>query len=612
MRLLLLVAACSFTFDPNAPDIRLVGGPPPPPGGPSVAYNDEAFNVIPGADGAPWVVLYPSVSMAGFQDFTPLPPAVRTLRIARLTAPAHEETLSADSILVHDQRLYIFNPDANVVHMTTRLIGGAGETQLTLPAGYSLFEFSGNAFFHWLKTSEHIDIFRSDGSFARSVPSPTDSNSLQSLELVENDAFLLELDSCNPFSQCSHAFSHSTTDGRDFDLGLFGLPSLEPTDILACDVNGLRRVPYDGSAPTVIDSAACNGLAVAVPGHILECNANGLVDHPLDGSPARSLGAVCSNLSVMGFNGKPPSWQITHRDDYDAQPTILCGTPGIFLAPADGSPLSWLDAAPCDDIRYSLLDHALLRCAYEGLRAVPYDHGAGAMLDDHPCADIWSTGEDYVAVGSAGSYTLEVRQADVWYTANGLIGDPPPLTASLQGVPLDGSDVPRVLLASDGHKRVFERKGLMPPMYTLDPPGQYWQPVSDGWLGDWRFMERGWQLQASLDRSRLRWIDHAARVQPVGDLFSSSLTARDVVPLARNVRQFLEVSPGKLLVADNQPSLGPQNRIILIDEASKTARWVVNGADQFREIFFGGTLQLLVEQVSEANEKSLVLMPLPY
>src|SRR5437867_3944638 len=57
------------------------------------------------------------------------------------------------------------------------------------------------------------------------------------------------------------------------------------------------------------------------------------------------------------------------------------------------------------------------------------------------------------------------------------------------------------------------------PVYTRDPSDKYQGGVGDGWIGDWRFMERGWDVEET-DAGRLRWLDHAARAQNIGDLLS--------------------------------------------------------------------------------------------
>ena len=140
--------------------------------------------------------------------------------------------------------------------------------------------------------------------------------------------------------------------------------------------------------------------------------------------------------------------------------------------------------------------------------------------------------------------------------------------------------------------------GLSPagePLYSSDPPLTYGAGIGDGWLGDWRFMNRGrrptFSIDAgdpkSADRARIRWQENAARSDNSGELMSARLIARESerpLLLAKNVRQFLEVRPGKILAISNAAGRGIYNRMILIDEDQREARWVIDSARDFVRI----------------------------
>jgi hypothetical protein len=65
--------------------------------------------------------------------------------------------------------------------------------------------------------------------------------------------------------------------------------------------------------------------------------------------------------------------------------------------------------------------------------------------------------------------------------------------------------------------------------------------------------------------------------------------------LARNVRQFGELGDGRVLAASNSVPRGTHNRIIVIDEQQKQARWVADSSREF--LFVPGSSDLLVKVV---------------
>jgi hypothetical protein len=132
-------------------------------------------------------------------------------------------------------------------------------------------------------------------------------------------------------------------------------------------------------------------------------------------------------------------------------------------------------------------------------------------------------------------------------------------------------------------------------VYSSDPPLTYGAGIGDGWIGDWRFMNRGRRPTYSIDaadpanadRARIRWQENAARSDNSGELMSARLAARDSerpLLLAKNVRQWLEVRPGRLYTIANAAGRGVYNRMIVIDEDKREAQWVIDSARDFLRV----------------------------
>ncbi len=240
---------------------------------------------------------------------------------------------------------------------------------------------------------------------------------------------------------------------------------------------------------------------------------------------------------------------------------------------------------------------SVLSCSQTGLVRTPVDGSPPIVLDSGPCYDI------------LGPDVTPARE--VWF----MRGVGPGSDENVYGVLLDGSAPTWVAFAADGDKQLLGPIvpiGARDPFFTRTPPGTYAQG-SDGWLDDWQFMQRGISPSVSIDGTRLRWLEDAARFAPVGDLDSALIDTHEVLHVARNVRQYEELSPGRLLVADDQPYVAVQNRILVVDEQARTARHYADAADQFHVLrgADGAPTRLLVERVDDAGLTSLGLAPLP-
>jgi hypothetical protein len=139
--------------------------------------------------------------------------------------------------------------------------------------------------------------------------------------------------------------------------------------------------------------------------------------------------------------------------------------------------------------------------------------------------------------------------------------------------------------------------------------------ASDGWLGERQVMERGSHPAFSRDGRRLRWLEHTADIDGIGELRSVGVS-EDGVPgdaplrLALNVVQYEELDDGRVLVADDHATTGPHNRVIVIDEAARTARWV-SPAAAGGFIVIPGSGDVLVRQPRDDGGEDLVRVPIP-
>lgn len=229
-----------------------------------------------------------------------------------------------------------------------------------------------------------------------------------------------------------------------------------------------------------------------------------------------------------------------------------------------------------------------------GVRAVPIDGKPPLILDP--------TGAD------SDSFWLD------WTYGYYLLPD----SDVLRRVKLDGSAPPEVLDQGHGLRRVLDIGPDDQLVYSTDPWGRYAYGAGDGWIGSWRFMERGLSARFSTDGKRLRWVERAAQQGGIGDLYAVDLsgtppgTSAPATPpslLSRNVRQWDELRDGRLLVVENHAQRGVWNRLVTIDEKTRTAQWVCPGAHQWR--YVPSSNDVLVDVISTATAWDIVRMPIP-
>ena len=179
--------------------------------------------------------------------------------------------------------------------------------------------------------------------------------------------------------------------------------------------------------------------------------------------------------------------------------------------------------------------------------------------------------------------------------------------AGLSSVPLDGSRPARLEQPGAARLRAVGRGGEL--AYGLDPADRYAGGAGDGWIGGWRFMERGRQLRFSADGARLHFLEHAATLGTYGDLTTATSPAAPPRTLAINVHRWDELPDGRLLAIENAVVGGAWNRLVVIDEVAGERRWLVPTATEF--LLVPGSRDLLVDVVSGATGYDVLRVPAP-
>lgn len=208
-----------------------------------------------------------------------------------------------------------------------------------------------------------------------------------------------------------------------------------------------------------------------------------------------------------------------------------------------------------------------------------------------------STGAERVLLPPEGPFPpylgqpFHVAGPDVIFAA--YTGDPASARPGIFRAPLDGH-APAERVRDDVFwiLRVGPRGELI---YSPTDYSTYASHAAEGWLqiagaGAWRIMERGLYPTFSRDGARVRFLDHAATLDAVGELHSLALplpaaprdrTGDASTIIAHNANCFDEAPDGRVLVVENHGAPGPWNRLVRIDEARRTKEWVAPGADCF-------------------------------
>jgi hypothetical protein len=227
----------------------------------------------------------------------------------------------------------------------------------------------------------------------------------------------------------------------------------------------------------------------------------------------------------------------------------------------------------------------LITCGADGLRVVKLDNSNELVLDAMPCDD-------------HGSLQLRYVEKRTWvYYGN---------VQQLLRVPYDGSGPPEVVL--DGGRRPLQFLGDGRIIISKTPADLYANSAGDGWLGNWNFMERGLGVGMSADAKRVRWLEHAATSNGAGELLSAPVDGAPL-HLTLNTREWDELADGRVLADADHAFRGTQNRVVVIDEKSRTAQWVASAAAQYQ--FIPESSDLLVDVVTGPTGYDIVRVSIP-
>lgn len=484
----LTLAACSFTFDSEVPDVVLRGDPPPPGTFPRLNRKPARdVNVVLDPQGAPYAVIdetpQPSGPTLGLPSATPPRLSLRVVDLSLTNSQeADEEVLDARQGFVSERSILLFDRPADDKTAPTEFQSrepcrGCRTVRRQLPAGDVLLLLSPSAVAVLLAVNGtsglSAQLFHTTLGVWRDVQLPTGA------------------DPKRPLADVYVAFS---ADGQW---------------LFTRDRDGRTRA-FDATRALPADSAKELGILSGEP-----------QEDPRD----------------------PVLW--------------LCLPQGVFVVGLDGQKVQ-RDAAPCDPTLTTFTDASFVYRSDKTLRALPLAGGPARTLRDDPQL----------------AQVLTIK-------------------------------------ALDGAERV---------VYSTDPAARFGVGIGDGWLDGVRFMDRGRLPRFSADGARLRWLEHAATSDGVGELRMAPRAAIDSAKqrgaqsidaplrLALNVRQYTEIAPGKLLAIANAAYRGPQNRLILIDEDRREARWVVDSARSYTLVPLPA--ELLVRAVNDANF-DILRVPLP-
>ena len=236
-------------------------------------------------------------------------------------------------------------------------------------------------------------------------------------------------------------------------------------------------------------------------------------------------------------------------------------------------------AAIVDDAR-----HQLVLCDGAGLRTVAFDGSSWKRLDSDVCG--------VLAAGVEGPpVPLIAGDAILYHTPNGY-----KLAAA------DGSRRPIGPLTDDHRLLAWSGTELA---YSNDPRLRWSGEAGDGWIGGWRFMERG--LAVAFGRAgALRFLEHAADDEGAGELTAIDPSGARVLE-ALNVTQFDELSDGRVIAIADRAFDGQQNRLIVVDEQAGRARVLAEGFSRYTLI--PGADAVLAEPFNNSDVRYRFVVP---
>jgi hypothetical protein len=228
----------------------------------------------------------------------------------------------------------------------------------------------------------------------------------------------------------------------------------------------------------------------------------------------------------------------------------------------------------------------LITCGDDGLRTVTLDGATEKVLDPMACDE-------------HGALEVQYQQMMSWVYYGS--------DAQLLRVPLDGSGPPEIVLKNGLRPLAFLADGRI--MYSRTPSDEFVNSAGDGWLDNWKFMNRGLDAGLSSDGKRVRFLENAATPNGAGELLAKPVGSTETLHLAQNTRQWEELGDGRILADADHAFRGVQNRIVVIDEKTRTARWVASAAADYMHI--PGTSDLLIDVVTGPTGYDIVRVPIP-
>ncbi len=224
---------------------------------------------------------------------------------------------------------------------------------------------------------------------------------------------------------------------------------------------------------------------------------------------------------------------------------------------------------------------ALVTYGADGVRSVPLQGGPELPLSFSPID------RNTVAVANDTFYFGDAR--------------------GLWSVPLDGASAATLIQPGAVRPRAINARGTV--VYGTEASTTYTGAAGDGWIGDWRFMERGRLLRFSADGARLHFLEHAATVDVTGDLTSATSPGVPNRLLAINVHAYDELPDGRIVAVENAIQEGTWNRLVVIDERSGEKRWVVPSTFDFFEV--PGGEAVVADVVTGQDGYDIYLAPIP-
>ena len=324
------LGACSYTFNPDAPAVTLVGDEPALDSFPKI--NDaptHGAELLVGTRGDYW---------ATFQ----LP--TQAWRAVELSPPYATEDLIADVVYPEYKAIYLLNaapaPREGTI-LTIHELGSPATTQddtYALPKGVPFISISegggGDIFIYWAKdpaTTQYRIQRRRGGARLMPLPPGTTGTTPESAEFLFNyDGSRLYI-----YDGTQHLSIHSTNDATvDDDLGAFA-PGFVLYDsiglIITVDANGVRTLDIHTGKPVILDSEPATpgsywftSLVADGPDNILYITAEGLKGVPIDGSgpPVLVQAGAQQFLGIVGPANKrqlaysaSPSGQLENASD---------------------------------------------------------------------------------------------------------------------------------------------------------------------------------------------------------------------------------------------------------------------------------------------------------